>query len=122
MQKSINAQKFKVVNIILNKLSQTIFDENIIHIILHNYWLLLDNKRKVLLDWIPIDKLDLNILSLNLNAIDFLEENEDKIYWNNLSSNKNAIHLLENNLDKINWFYLSSNPSIFTYEPIPKII
>jgi hypothetical protein len=36
---------FKVVNIILNK---SIFDENVIHLILNYYWLMLD-KHKVLL-------------------------------------------------------------------------
>ena len=46
MPESRAVRKFKVVNIILNKLSQTIFDDNIIHIILNFYWELLDNKKK----------------------------------------------------------------------------
>ena len=46
-------KRFNIVKIILNK---SIFDENIIHIILKYYWQLLD-KRKVLLNWIDIHKL-----------------------------------------------------------------
>ena len=93
-----SSQKFKIINIILNK---CLFDDNIIHIILKYYWKLLD-KRKVLLEWIPINKLDCDMLSLNLNAINFLEENEDKINWRYLSENPNAIKLLENNKNEHN--------------------
>jgi hypothetical protein len=93
MPESRAVRKFKVVNIILNKLSQTIFDDNIIHIILNFYWKLLDNKKKVLLDWIPIDKINWDMLSLNFNAIDLLEENEDKINWNATSNTKLDISL-----------------------------
>jgi hypothetical protein len=42
----MSENNFKVVNIILNKSS---FDENVIHLILNYYWLMLDNKHKVLL-------------------------------------------------------------------------
>ena len=62
-------------------------------------------------DWIDIDKLDWNNLSLNPNAIDLLEKNFDKINWYMLSANPNAIHLLEQNQDKINWSSLSFNPN-----------
>ena len=48
----------------------------------------------VLRDWIPIEKLD----------------------WPRLSSNPNAIELLEENQDKINWYWFSLNPSIFTLD------
>ena len=48
-----------------------------------------------LLKWIDIHKLDWHLLSLNPNAIDLLEQNQNKINWNNFSSNPNAIHLLE---------------------------
>ena len=67
-------------------------------------------------DWIDIDKLDWNNLSLNPNAIHLLEQNPDKINWYHLSLNPNAIHLLEQNQDKIDWEDLSINPSIFTYD------
>ena len=62
-------------------------------------------------DWIDIDKLEWDYLSLstNKNAISLLEKNLDKIDWSNLSENKNAISLLEKNLDKIDWKYLSFN-------------
>jgi hypothetical protein len=94
MKKSINAQKFKVVNILLNKSS--LFDENVIHLILNYYWLILENKHKVLLEWIPIEKLDWNMLSLNPNAIDLLNENDDKIFWHNMTFNPNVNKLLKN--------------------------
>ena len=48
-----------------------------------------------LLDWIDINKIDWNNLSLNPNAIYLLEENIDKINWRWLSLNPNAIHILE---------------------------
>ena len=67
--------QFNVVKMILNK---SIFDENVIHIILTEYWKDLKNKRKVLLDWIDIEWLAWNILSTNPNAIDLLENNKDK--------------------------------------------
>ena len=60
-------------------------------------------------DWIDIDKLDYGELSNNLNAIELLKENKNKINWTNLSNNPNAIELLKENQDKINWSYLSSN-------------
>ena len=52
-------------------------------------------------------------LSLNINTIDLLEKNKDKINWDNLSLNINAIDLLEKNKDKINWDNLSLNSNIF---------
>ena len=60
-----------------------------------------------LLDWINIDKLDWELLSLNPNAIYLLEKNPDKIDWECLSTNLNAILLLEKNQDKIDWRSLS---------------
>ena len=93
---SLAVKRFNVVRMILNK---SIFDENIIHIILKYYWKDLKNKRKVLLDWINIEWLS----------------------WDLLSANPNAINLLENNLDKINWYKLSQNSSIFKDEHIPNI-
>ena len=73
------------------------FDENVIQIILKYYWKDLKNKRKVLLDWIDIEWLS----------------------WDALSVNPNAMDLFENNQDKINWSWLSKNPSIFEDEPMP---
>jgi hypothetical protein len=40
-------------------------------------------------------------LSSNPNAIQYLEQNPEKINWFKLSSNPNAIHILEKNPDKI---------------------
>jgi len=51
--------------------------------------------------WIDINKINLYNLSENLNAIDYLKQNKEKIKWNHLSSNINAIEILEENLDKI---------------------
>jgi hypothetical protein len=33
-----------------------------------------------------------------------------------LSTNLNAIELLKNNIDKVCWTYLSNNPNIFEYD------
>jgi len=57
------------------------------------------------------DKIDWSRLSQNPNAIDLLEANQDKIDWRKLSRNPNAIHLLEANQDKIHWKWLSTNPN-----------
>ena len=62
-------------------------------------------------DWIPLNKLEWNRLSVNPNAIHLLEQNMDKIYWHCLSKNPNAIHLLEQNIDKIDCSCLSINPN-----------
>ena len=48
-------------------------------------------------------------ITINENAINLLENNQEKINWNYLSKNPNAIHLLEKNIDKINWSVLSYN-------------
>ena len=42
-----------------------------------------------LLDWIDITKLHLYGLSKNPNAIDFLEQNPDKLNWGSISYNSN---------------------------------
>ena len=85
---SIATRKFKIVKIILNK---SIFNENIIDIILQYYWNILDCKKKILINWIKINikKINWGYLSKNLNAIDLLKENRNKINWDNLSSNEN---------------------------------
>ena len=122
---SLATQKFNIVKKILNK---SMFNENIIHIILKYYWQLLDNKKQVLLDWIDYNKLHFDALSANSNAINILESRikyekrlskktynnliyYKKINWCKLSENPNAIDLLKNNQDKINWYKLSSNPN-----------
>jgi hypothetical protein len=53
------------------------------------------------------------MLSSNENAIELLQENQDKINWSKFSANINAISLLEDNQDKINYEYLSLNWNIF---------
>ena len=119
-------KKFNIVRMILNK---SIFDENVIHMILKYYWQLLD-KCKVLLDWIDIEQLSWKYLSKNPNAIDLLKNNPDKINWKMLCINPNAIHMVNNkkdrnrlskknkditlfshNLNRMNWCDLSKNPN-----------
>ena len=50
-------------------------------------------------DWIPLDKLDWGMLSLNLSpgAIEKLEQNPEQIAWWGLSENPNpkAIEMIE---------------------------
>ena len=72
-------------------------------------------------DWIDVDKLNWEGISLNPNAgkktytnSSFLEINVNKLQndyfiWQNLSGNPNAISLLENNMDNICWSELSCN-------------
>ena len=67
-------------------------------------------------DWIDINKLYWDLLSLNTNAIELLKKNKNKINWINLSSNPNAIELLKENQNKIDWVLFSQNPNIFTYD------
>ena len=60
--------------------------------------------------WVNINKINLYLLSYNINAKYFFEKNIDKIInWYNLSENINAIHILEQNIDKIDWYKLSYN-------------
>ena len=113
---SFAVKRFNIVKMILNK---SMFDENVIHMILKYYWKLLDNKRKVLLPWIDNEYLYCYGIYFNLNAIELLKNNQDKIYWDNLCLNPNAIDLLKNNQDKIDRDKLSVNPSIFEDEPMP---
>jgi len=103
-------EQFNVVKILLEKIH--ILDQNTIEIILTLYWKCFSIK-KTLLNWIDIEKLDWDMLSININAIDLLKENPDKINWKYLSMNPSAIELLKENQDKINWYNLSSNPNAF---------
>ena len=48
---------------------------------------------------------------MNLNAIELLRENPDKINWGWLSGNPNAIELLREKPYKIYWDWLSINPN-----------
>ena len=77
---------------------------------------------------IPFDKLEIDSLSSNPNAIDFLIEFPHLIHWGNLSGNPNATHLLEVKMEeeaklsteelaniprnkKLDWRELSGNPN-----------
>ncbi len=62
------------------------------------------------------DKIDWRMISFNENAIEILKENKDKINWVVLSANPNGIELLKENQDKIYWCQFSINPLIFTYD------
>ena len=46
-----------------------------------------------LLNWIPLNKINWNILSAIPNAIHLLEQNIDKINWNNFSENPNIFEI-----------------------------
>ena len=101
-------EQFNVVKILLEKIH--ILDQNTIEIILTSYWNYF-TKKKTLINWIDIEKLDWDMLSININAINLLKENPDKINWKYLSMNPSAIELLKENQDKIYWYNLSSNPN-----------
>ena len=100
---SLAVEQFNIVKKILNK---SIFDDNIIHIILAYYWQLLDNKTKVLLDWIDYSKLHFDALSDNPNAINILKS---RIKYENKLSNKKYNNLMY--YKKINWCKLCLNPN-----------
>ena len=57
----------------------------------------------VLRNWIDINKLDWSSLSLTVNAMELLENNQNKINWVHLSLNENTISLLKENQNKIDW-------------------
>src|SRR5579871_1121809 len=65
----------------------------------------------ILLNWIDVNKLDIDNLSRNPNAMGILEKHPEKIDWDQLSANPNAIHLLEKHPEKIDWHWLSANPN-----------
>ena len=65
---SIAFRKFKIVNLLLNK---SIFNNDIIKVILTHYWNIVEKKCKVLLPWIDKNKLNSENLSYNENSIDF---------------------------------------------------
>ena len=69
-------------------------------------------------EWIDSSNLNYEYLSGNINAIELLKANPDKINWKYLSRNlsPDAIELFRKNQDKINWNSLSFNPLIFTYD------
>jgi hypothetical protein len=71
------------------------------------------NKKFVLIDWFPYNKLSYATLSFNINAIDFLSLSENKklIFWVMLSLNPNAIDFLSlpENRKYINYSNLSLN-------------
>ena len=56
-------------------------------------------------------------MNININMFKLLDWIDiNKINWDNLSLNSNAMELLKKNQDKINWFFFSQNPNIFTYD------
>jgi hypothetical protein len=71
------------------------------------------NKKFVLIDWFPYNKLSYAALSFNINAIDFLSlpENKELIDWSMLSLNPNAVDFLSlpENRKYIKYPYLAEN-------------
>ena len=48
-----------------------------------------------ILDWIDINKLELSKMSLNENAVPYLNQHNELINWKLMCKNKNAIHLIK---------------------------
>ena len=67
------------------------------------------------LSWICQNKLNNQKLSVNENAIEYLEQNKNKINWHWLSSNLNAIDLLQLNKDKTSWGYFIRKSKCHTF-------
>jgi len=83
--------------------------------------------KKELLDWIDLDKLDWNNLSLNSSAIELLKNNLDKINWKNLATNENGYFIIKDNIyifnDKnykynkeIREYFIKNSPFINLFE------
>ena len=102
---SINASK--------RKGSLHALPDDILEKIVEKYKTIFKIKYK-LKDWIPLEKLDWDYLSLNPNAIELLKANPDKINWDVISKNPSpgVIELLkENPHEEIDWEQLSANPN-----------
>ena len=88
---------------------------------IYEYMELIDIKKRI--DW--------DALSQNPNAIELLEQYQNKTRWDYICLNPNAINLIKKHMEyiqsnneeyyKINWNLLSSNPSIFEDESMPII-
>ena len=65
--------------------------------------------QEYLLDWIDASKIPIQALSMNSNAVDFLDKKRELINWNYLSSNESAVYLLEEFPEKINYEWLGRN-------------
>jgi hypothetical protein len=120
--------QFHTVRFLLNK---TVFDDNVINIILYYYWDTISDKKLVMLDWINTTLLHMrNVrnasyflqnnyyeswynVSKNPNAISYIEENIDMVCWNGLVKNPNAMHLLNEHTVQIAyadcWEHIFSN-------------
>lgn len=65
-----------------------------------------------LLDWIDKEKLEWNTLSLNPNAIEMFEGNEEKLIWHRVVKLENAISFIKKNLNRLDdlaWLKLNTN-------------
>ena len=68
--------------------------------------------KMVLRDWIPLNRLDVNHLCSNPNAVDYVLENHfNRIFWWHFSSNPEAVDYLLQHPERIVWKGFSSNPS-----------
>ena len=114
-KENINSSPRSIKNKMKPKISLNKLPEDLHYKIVEQYTKLFPTKY-VLRSWIPINKLNGYGLSLNPNAVDFLEENHNMINWRELSSNPNAIELLKANPDKIDWVLLSKNPDPYAIE------
>ena len=119
--------QFYVVRSILNK---TMFDENVIQIIITEYWKNLKNKSKVLVNWIKPEQLLWHNLSANPNAMELLKERveyedsltideyenlNDKIDWFSFACICDDINILEKHQDKLDSGAIGSNLNAIEY-------
>lgn len=105
---SIAIRKFNIVKLYLSK---SIFHDIIINKILTYYWNIIENKSKILSNWVNQTRLT-SLIYKNKHILNFIKNNNPtNIDWNILCMNPNAIDLFKNNEDKINWAILSKNPN-----------
>ena len=129
----ISKNKTRIVEILLKKEHENLaIQDNInnlphdIHDKIVEHFQLSMPSKYVLEDWVPTDKLDWFILSINPCAIDLLMKQADfenslteeeydnldikkKICWNRLCRNNESIEILKKYPLKIKWAYLSGN-------------
>ena len=96
--------QFHTVRFLLNK---TVFDDNVNDIILGYYWDIINDKKRVMLDW--IDTTLLYTFDYEKSSY-FLQDNYYDT-WYNISKNPDAISFIEENIHIICWCGLVKNPN-----------
>jgi hypothetical protein len=74
-----------------------------------------EHQYRTFLPWLRMETLNMETLSLNPNAMFYLEQHIDTIDWAILSSNPSAIDLLTQHMDNIHFSAFYQNPATIPY-------